>query len=54
MYRYILICIVFNDVVNGSECTVSNDKMINEQWVGKDVDESSRGPKNTMKRTQSR
>jgi predicted GNAT superfamily acetyltransferase len=34
---------LFNDAVNNSGSIASNDRMIHEWWVGKDVEESGRG-----------
>jgi hypothetical protein len=34
---------LFNDAVSSSDFIASNDRMINEKWIGKDVEGSGRG-----------
>jgi hypothetical protein len=40
---YLFICCLFNDAVNSSDYIASDDRMINEYWVGKDTEGSGRG-----------
>jgi hypothetical protein len=40
---YLFICGLFNKAVSSLDCIASNGRVINEWWIGKDVERSGRG-----------
>jgi hypothetical protein len=39
----VFICTLLNDAVSSLHYIVSNDRVVNEKWIGKDLEESCRG-----------